>query len=114
MYNGNGFWVADTPYTGQLFPDTGAWEHVSYTFGASTAAIWLETWIDSPYAGADTVYWRNILLTDNPGGIANGTLTYGPAGGIPELSTWTMMLGGFAGLGFMGYRSSRKTAIAAA
>jgi hypothetical protein len=27
---------------------------------------------------------------------------------IPEPSTWTMMLAGFAGLGFVGYRASRK------
>jgi len=30
----------------------------------------------------------------------------------PEPSTWAMMLLGFAGLGFAGYRSSRKTAVA--
>lgn len=29
---------------------------------------------------------------------------------VPELSAWTMMLLGFAGLGFVGYRGSRKTA----
>jgi hypothetical protein len=29
---------------------------------------------------------------------------------VPELSTWGMMLTGFAGLGFVGYRASRKTA----
>ena len=29
---------------------------------------------------------------------------------IPEPSTWTMMLLGFAGLGFVGYRTSRKAA----
>jgi hypothetical protein len=27
---------------------------------------------------------------------------------VPEASTWAMMLAGFAGLGFTGYRSSRK------
>ncbi len=31
--------------------------------------------------------------------------------GAPELSTWVMMLLGFAGLGFAAYRSSRKTAL---
>jgi PEP-CTERM motif len=29
--------------------------------------------------------------------------------GVPEPSTWAMMLAGFAGLGFMGWRGSRKT-----
>ena len=29
--------------------------------------------------------------------------------GVPEPSTWLMMLAGFAGLGFAGYRASRKS-----
>jgi hypothetical protein len=32
---------------------------------------------------------------------------------VPEPSTWAMMLLGFAGLGFAGYRASRKTAVTA-
>jgi hypothetical protein len=32
---------------------------------------------------------------------------------VPEPSTWAMMMLGFAGLGFAGYRKSRKAAIAA-
>ena len=32
---------------------------------------------------------------------------------VPESSTWAMMLLGFAGLGFAGYRRSRKAAAAA-
>ena len=34
----------------------------------------------------------------------------GPATAVPEASTWAMMLMGFAGLGFAGYRSSRRCA----
>jgi hypothetical protein len=37
-----------------------------------------------------------------------------PPGTVPEASTWAMMLIGFAGLGFAGYRSSRKSAALAA
>jgi hypothetical protein len=33
---------------------------------------------------------------------------------IPELSTWVMMLTGFAGLGFFGYRTSRRESAAIA
>ncbi|CUT11397.1 hypothetical protein BF49_2477 [Bradyrhizobium sp.] len=29
--------------------------------------------------------------------------------GVPEPSTWAMMILGFLGLGFMGYRKSSKT-----
>jgi hypothetical protein len=32
---------------------------------------------------------------------------------VPEPSTWAMMLAGFAGIGFLGYRASRKTTAAA-
>jgi hypothetical protein len=32
---------------------------------------------------------------------------------VPEASTWAMILAGFAGLGFVGYRASRKTRAAA-
>ena len=34
--------------------------------------------------------------------------------GVPESSTWAMMLLGFAGLGFVGYRQSRKGRVALA
>jgi hypothetical protein len=33
---------------------------------------------------------------------------------VPEISTWAMMLSGFAALGFAGYRASRKSAALAA
>ncbi len=33
---------------------------------------------------------------------------------VPELSTWAMMLAGFAGLGFAGYRRSRQSPLPAA
>jgi hypothetical protein len=29
--------------------------------------------------------------------------------GVPELSTWAMMLLGFAGLGYAGFRQTRKS-----
>ena len=33
---------------------------------------------------------------------------------VPEPSTWAMVLIGFAGLGFVGYRASRRKGMAAA
>jgi hypothetical protein len=33
---------------------------------------------------------------------------------VPEPSTWAMMLLGFAGMGFVGYRASRKVTAASA
>jgi hypothetical protein len=42
-----------------------------------------------------------------------GTSTGGGGGStVPEPSTWLMMIAGFAGLGFVGYRASRKSAVA--
>jgi PEP-CTERM motif len=42
---------------------------------------------------------------DGPAAATNLTLTV-----VPEPSTWAMMVLGFAGLGFVGYRTSRKAA----
>ena len=58
---------------------------------------------------------RSGMLT---GGSANfiafDNITLGSAipGGVPELSTWAMMLIGFAGLGFAVRRSRRKVLFA--
>ena len=38
-----------------------------------------------------------------------GNTGVGPATAVLEASTWAMMLIGFAGLGFLGYRASRKS-----
>jgi hypothetical protein len=47
----------------------------------------------------------SYTLTDDSG--QSGTLTFSA---IPEPSTWAMMLSGFAGLGYAGWRARRKTA----
>jgi PEP-CTERM motif len=44
-------------------------------------------------------------FTDIAGGGGGGTFIYTA---IPEPSTWAMMLIAFAGLGFVGYRASRR------
>jgi len=51
------------------------------------------------------------LTADGAGGFG---FDYAFGGAVPEPSTWAMMLVGFAGLGFMGWRGSRKTAAHAA
>jgi hypothetical protein len=61
--------------------------------------------------GAD--FGPNIDLTFGYTLIADGAGGFGfdlaIGGAVPETSTWTMMLVGFAGLGFAGYRASRKS-----
>jgi PEP-CTERM motif len=49
-----------------------------------------------------------------PGAGAGGSVTVTPVTpGVPEPSTWVMMLLGFAGLGFLGYRKTVKARLAA-
>ena len=70
-------------------------------------------------AGGETVnFWSNGVLT--PGGapdygvavatsdLASDYVAGGVTASVPEPSTWSMMLLGFTGLGFAGYRSARK------
>ena len=47
------------------------------------------------------------LVADGPGGFG---LDLAIGGAVPEPSTWVMLLVGFAGLGFAGYRASQRTA----
>jgi hypothetical protein len=60
-----------------------------------------------------------VVFTENPavGGYESDNHTVGfftHVGGVPEPSTWAMLLLGFAGLGVAGYRSSRRRAVAPA
>jgi len=66
---------------------------------------------------------NNSLIDTNPhSGVNNGDILPGSgnsgyqllASGVPEPSTWAMMLLGFAGLGFMAYRRKSKPALMAA
>jgi hypothetical protein len=59
----------------------------------------------------------NIVLNGLPATQVNGftqALEFAPQTAVPELSTWAMMLGGFVGLGLLGWNGSRKTAARAA
>jgi hypothetical protein len=44
----------------------------------------------------------------------SGDVQFWSSGAVPEPATWAMMLAGFAGLGFAGYRASRRNAAFAA
>jgi PEP-CTERM motif len=60
-----------------------------------------------------------VAFSENPaiGGYESDNHTVGfftHIGGVPEPSTWAMLLLGFAGLGFAGYRSTRRAASATA
>ena len=59
------------------------------------------------YTTASTTADTNYFYTPNPGGIGSVTVTP-VTPGVPEASTWVMMLLGFAGLGYAGIAGSRK------
>jgi hypothetical protein len=71
----------------------------------------------SPMSGSSTFSGQTLASM----GLTPGTYQYTwssdsltvKIGTVPELSTWAMMLLGFAGLGYAGYRASRKIAPAA-
>jgi hypothetical protein len=55
-----------------------------------------------------------LITTDGDvpggGGDVMAVVSIAPAVLVPESSTWAMMLVGFAGVGFAGYRSTRSLA----
>jgi PEP-CTERM motif len=61
-------------------------------------------------APTGTVDW-SVAFTLNGSPASNSGTVDGPVvTAVPEPATWAMMLIGFAGLGFAGYRASRRTA----
>jgi hypothetical protein len=89
----------------------GVWTMLGYTFnfgalvGEDAAHFFLigtgPTVLNGLSGEIHVGYWDSYY-PDNSGA---QTLSIGV---VPEASTWAMMLAGFAGLGFAGYRSSRK------
>jgi PEP-CTERM motif len=106
-----------------------------YVYNASTNALVYNsgqlssttTMISLPTLTPGTNYYYNLEYDDRIFGTANdGAIAqyqiydldtngnFFTAGAVPEPSTWAMMLVGFVGLGYVGYRGSRrKSAIAA-
>jgi hypothetical protein len=66
---------------------------------------------DSPITQSDD--WNDTIYAFKGVAPVGAVIGGGGAPGTPEPSTWVMMIMGFAGLGFAGYRTSRKSAVAA-
>ena len=69
------------------------WHIYSDTVGITSSSIG---------GGVAAVNWQNALVQGEV------VLT-----GVPETSTWIMMLAGFAGLGFLGYRRNKAATLSA-
>ena len=114
----NLFWPGGAPVTAPDFDGAGGFLDIyglMFTLGGNTVAP--GTVVDlfdngvSPTTGVNYGGFGVAVATSTE------TLAY-VAGGVtataPEPSTWAMMMLGFAGLGFAGYRRSRKAAAVAA
>ena len=89
----------------------GATTILKQTFSSITAA---DRFFDDQVINLGSSYGPDVDLTftytltaDGPGGYG---LDFVVGGAVPEPSTWAMMLIGFAGLGFAGYRASHRNA----
>jgi hypothetical protein len=108
----NLFWPGNAPATASEFPGAGTFLDIyglAFTIGGGTVVDLFSYGLGFGPPGA--VFGLAVVTSQT-------TLDYFPNAGIaastPEPSTWAMMILGFAGLGFAGYRASRKaTAIAA-
>jgi hypothetical protein len=98
-------WIlADSPYGNTVvFPDSPTWEHVSYTFAVNGTTTWLmiEDWAGAPFRKVNSLFFRNMSLTDNPNGIAVDTLTVTPVQtapkSVPEPATLALVALGLCG-----------------
>jgi len=74
-----------------------AWQLEGFSFTAQSASTTLSFlgYTGNAYIGLDNVDVEPIVSP-----------------GVPEPSTWAMMLLGFAGVGFAGYRRARKSGAA--
>jgi hypothetical protein len=74
-------------------------------FGPKSGAVVL-------FSDSDAMVAGDALTTTNENLVLNAFGTYQLTPPVPEPSTWAMMLLGFAGLGFAGFRASRKAVVA--
>jgi PEP-CTERM motif len=85
-------------------------------FNPSTDDFWLFINDFAVTPSFDQVgYSQTAVSSDNLYDSTSGGVTVTPIapGGVPEPSTWAMMLAGFAGIGFLGYRKTVKACFAA-
>jgi hypothetical protein len=113
----NLFWPDGAPPTASAFDGAGGFLDIYgllFTIGGTAPA---GTVVDlfnngvSPTTGANYGGFGVVVATHD---IALDSVAGGVTATAPEASTWAMMVLGFAGLGFAGYRKARKTGAIAA
>jgi hypothetical protein len=108
---------------GQTHPTTGAGDLVGIRTGGAGPFVFVPQGYVSDAPLSDTATYAGQTLSSlgvTPGkyvwtwgdGADAGSFTL-VASVVPETSTWVMMLAGFAGLGYAGYRTSRQRALGA-
>jgi hypothetical protein len=104
-----------TPSTSAIIAGAPSWSPLGYYTGTCYAAGcgytgWIQSSYDISTAGNYQVVFGVTNYFDNQydSGLAFDAITAGgvAVGGVPELSTWAMMLIGFAGIGFAAYRKA--------
>ena len=109
----NLFWPGGAPATASDFDGAGGFLDIyglMFTIGGGTVVDLFNNGVGAithiPYGGFGVVVATSSTALDYVGG--------GVTASTPEPSTWAMMVLGFAGLGFAGYRKARKTVAIAA
>ena len=122
LYRLTFYWAADQQYT----YSGNTYEGWKVSLGSDTQSTGTTTlvshgfkdWVQSTmtFTAASTTETLSFLAEGGPAGVPPFALLDGVSlqAAVPEPATWTMMLAGFAGLGFAGYRFNRKRAAAAA
>jgi PEP-CTERM motif len=107
-----------TPSSSAIIPGGPAWSVLGSSSGACfSTGCGYTGWIESDYAIATAGSYEltfgvtNFLDTAFDSGLAFDGVTVAGVpvtGGVPEPSTWAMMILGFAGVGFMAYRRKQS------
>jgi hypothetical protein len=118
-----------TPATSAIHGGAPQWSHLGGSSGRCyDQGCGYTGWINAKYsivsAGSYEIVFgvTNVYDTYYDTGLAFSSVTVGGESvvtgatgvpGVPETSTWAMMLAGFAGLGFVGHRRNKRASVAA-